>query len=89
MITSYNEVVNNDGNLDPDKIEALVRGGDVFAVVEQLYGMVWYLAETAAPASPPAMVKAMVEAARRHYDKGLVYAKGTHDQFPDDRKAKP
>jgi hypothetical protein len=78
MAGSYNHVVTKRGNLASNKrvVDMLENGGDVFEAVEEMYGMIWWIAATfAAPAAPPSEVKRVVEAARQNYQQGLVLAK--------------
>lgn len=84
MAGSYNSVVTNSGNLkaNEDIVESLETGGDVFEAVEEMYGMIWFLAHlSVAPHIPleefknlqyaREMVQDMIETARRNYTEGL------------------
>jgi hypothetical protein len=78
MAGSYNHVVKDDGNLASIKriTNMLENGGDVYEAVEEMYGMIWWMAGVfAAPAAPPSEVKRAVEAARQSYKEGLRIAK--------------
>jgi hypothetical protein len=72
MAGSYNHVVQKDGNLRSNKevVEMLENGGDVFEAIEEMYGMIWYLA-----GHQVGHEKAAVEDARRNYRQGLRKAK--------------
>lgn len=96
MAGSYRHVVTRNGNLKSNEalIESLETGGDVFETVEELYGMVWFLAwQSAAPGLgltefknlqyAREMVKHMVEAARRHHTLGLQASREIHRLSPD------
>jgi hypothetical protein len=76
MAGSYGHVVRKDGNLHSNKVvaEMLENGGDVFEAVEEMYGMIWFLACTHAYQDP----KAAVQDARRQYQEGLKMAKGVN-----------
>jgi hypothetical protein len=73
MAGGYGHIVQKDGNLASNRRVAgmLENGGDVFECVEELYGMIWYLAGTHAPDRE----KAVIEDARHHYQQGLKIAK--------------
>lgn len=77
MAGGYGHIVQKDGNLMSNTriTEMLDNGGDVFETVEQLYGMLWFLAATHAYKDP----RAAVEDARRQYQEGLKMAKGVND----------
>jgi hypothetical protein len=49
----------------------LENGGDVFETVEEMYGMIWFLAGTYAYRDP----RAAVEDARKQYQEGLKKAR--------------
>ena len=90
MAGSYNHVVTDDGNLGSNQfvVNMLENGGDVFEAVEEMYGMIWYLAQYwGAPAAPASEVKRIVEDSRKNYIRGLEIAKKIHDEFPDQRRS--
>lgn len=83
MAGSYNHVVEDDGSLASNETVAgmLENGGDVFEAVEQMYGMIWYLAERLnanLPAGAPAFRDLdrldLVEEARKNYQQGLRWS---------------
>jgi len=88
MAGSYNHGVNNDGHLGSNKfvVGMLENGGDVYEAVEEMFGMIWYLAGHVVPAAPVSEIKAMVEAAQRNYKEGLRLSKEIHTQYPDQRR---
>lgn len=47
MAGSYNHVITEEGNLrGPEKVsQTLETGGDVYEAVEEMYGMIWWLAD--------------------------------------------
>lgn len=78
MAGSYNHIVRDDGNLETDPLimaSMLETVGDVFETVEELYGMIWYLANKPVPNGYHEIVNKNVAEAREHYQKGLEIAK--------------
>lgn len=77
MAGSYNHVVEEDGNLSSNEVivDMLENGGDVFEAVEEMYGMIWYLAGRHSDHATPEYIKALVENARNNYTQGLKIAK--------------
>lgn len=73
MAGSYGHIVQKDGNLrsNLEVARSLETGGDAFETVEEMYGMIWFLAATYAYKDP----KAAVEDARKQYREGLRMAK--------------
>jgi hypothetical protein len=73
MAGSYGHVVQKDGNLRSNLavVASLETGGDMFETVEEMYGMIWFLACTHAYQNP----KGAVDDARRQYREGLKLAK--------------
>lgn len=94
MAGSYNHVVKDDGNLGSNAwIAGMVEnGGDVFEAVEEMYGMIWYLAGgpfdegTGIIGTHPDTIKAVVEEARQNYKAGLEISKRVHQMSPDKRR---
>lgn len=82
MAGSYKHIVNDNGNLRSNQAVAdmLENGGDVFECVEEMYGMIWYLAqEVSYHAGDVGLdTKSLVENARQNYKEGLTIAKGTN-----------
>jgi hypothetical protein len=85
MAGSYNHVVNHrkDGGLYEreillDMLET--RSGDVYEAIEEMYGMIWYLAysiggdHSTTSKSESDVAKEMVEHARQNYKDGLIYS---------------
>jgi hypothetical protein len=87
MAGSYNHCVDDNGQLLSSErmvwpgamIENL---GDAYEAIEEMYGMIWYLAELAYSDVPNApedirgeMIAEAVEGARQNYDMGLKVAK--------------
>lgn len=78
MAGSYNHVVKEDGNLRSNEAvaDSLENGGDVFEAVEEMYGMIWYLAAgTHTDHATPEYMKMLVKDACLHYKDGLEIAK--------------
>jgi hypothetical protein len=73
MAGSYGHIVQKDGNLASNSrvVGMLENGGDVFECVEEMYGMIWFLAGTYGYQNP----KKAVEDARKQYQEGLKMAK--------------
>lgn len=86
MAGSYNHCIDDNGYLlSNDEMmisEAMIENlGDAYEAIEELYGMIWFLASTfGAPAAPPSEVKVVVESARVNYKKGLEIAKEVNKQ---------
>jgi acyl-CoA synthetase (AMP-forming)/AMP-acid ligase II len=77
MAGSYSHVVTDDGNLGSNEhvVNMLENGGDVFEAVEEMYGMIWYLAAVLVPVNKPITAKEAVKEAQQHYTIGLSMAK--------------
>lgn len=88
MAGSYKHVVTDDGNLRSNESVArmLETGGDVFEAVEEMYGMIWFLAHqsVAAHVAPDQLrslqfsreaMKDVVRCARANYEEGLKMAR--------------
>lgn len=75
MAGSFRHCVTDNGSLrSPGSLnEMLENGGDVFEAVEQMYGMIWFLAEAGRHSDDDA--KRRIEWARREYKDGLKAAK--------------
>jgi hypothetical protein len=99
MAGSYNHVVTSTGNLSSNKmvVDMLENGGDVYEAVEEMYGMIWYLAwQASAPhvtfeffeslEYAREIVKDIVESARQNYKDGLEISKEIHRLSPDRRR---
>jgi hypothetical protein len=78
MAGSYNHVVKKDGSLlKPERVCGMLDSysGDVFEAVEEMYGMIWYLAEALSHCYPWNLedggVPHIVEEARQNYRRGL------------------
>jgi len=88
MAGSYKRIVQKDGNLRSNSgiVESLETGGDVFECIEEMYGMIWFLAHLGVAPHVSIeqfeslqfsreSVKDMVETARRNYQEGLKVSK--------------
>ena len=93
MAGSYNHVVDDEGRLlDGEGINGMLEcmSGDVVEAVEEMYGMIWYLASRLegyfsesryANEDGPAY---WVEEARQNYREGLRLSPGTGAHLPDE-----
>lgn len=89
MAGSYNHCVYSDGTLRDfeDMAASLENGGDVWEAVEEMYGMIWYLAghralEFYGPLDWRSHVSEIVEQARQNYKSGVErYAPGDQKAF--------
>jgi hypothetical protein len=73
MAGSYLHAVDDDGKLLNWKNMAMVAtetGGDAYETIQEMYGMIWFLADGEAE---------MVESARRNYQLGLEMSPGAQD----------
>lgn len=90
MAGSYKHVVDDQGRLlDNEQVAGMLEtGGDVYEAVEEMYGMIWWLAthlsECQWPQEPPrdghqAQAARNVERARERYEKGLDLSPGLRE----------
>lgn len=87
MAGSYRHVVSDSaGNvgklLDPrDVVSMLETPGDVFEAVEEMFGMIWFLAGQINPGDPASVV----ELAENNFRSGIEISPGVMDDVePDD-----
>jgi hypothetical protein len=77
MAGSYNHVVNDDGTLKSNEalVNSLETGGDVYEAIEEMYGMIWWLANKLDESLPsmfgPHDTPFIVEQARLMHHEGL------------------
>jgi hypothetical protein len=86
MAGSYNHIVNNKGDLlNNERFVGMIENlGDAYEAVEEMYGMIWWLAHMA-PDSPAMLPADLVEMARLNYREGLELAKANkHKRDPRD-----
>lgn len=84
MAGSYNHVVTKKGKLrTPEKVLSMLEtsSGDVYEAVEEMYGMIWDLAESvhyyeSHHLEDPSSVKEIVEHARVNYKRGIELSPG-------------
>jgi len=101
MSGSYNHVVKDDGNLASNErvVSMLENGGDVYEAVEEMFGMIWWLAAKLVnqqqfalialekdPTDRAKLMKLAVEKAREEYKEGLVFSTEIHRLSPDRRR---
>lgn len=101
MAGSYKHIVTDDGNLGSNEyvVDMLENGGDVFETIEEMYGMIWFLAgdrfgilfENADDEKRRIIwattMKEIVKEAQQEYQKGLELAKEIHKLVPDQRRS--
>jgi hypothetical protein len=78
MAGSYNHAVTDDGRLRNWKTMTIATEtqGDAYETIEEMYGMIWYLADGKANS---------VEDARQNYKVGLEVSPGVQGEDEDDR----
>lgn len=81
MAGSYKHVVTKDGKLlnNENALDMLdCYHGDVYETLEEMYGMIWYLAGRLAPVMSDR--EYYVEDARKNYHQGIIqYSPGVQD----------
>lgn len=84
MAGSYNHVVTDHGNLrSPEAVDSsLETGGDVFEAVEEMFGMIWWLAFRLETYEDTPAHK-HVEKAQKEYERGLRLAKDSNQRRRD------
>jgi hypothetical protein len=75
MAGSYNHVVTQQGNLRSNEsfVQMVENLGDAYETVEEMYGMIWYLADRVAFHRHP--LRDIVEQAQQNYQRGLEIAR--------------
>lgn len=73
MAGSYSHVTTDKGKLrNPRGVNGMLdSGGDVFEAVEEMYGMIWWLATALAQAQPHTTPREWVEKANENYLIGI------------------
>lgn len=73
MAGSYKHVVTKSGKLrTPEKIAAMLETkGDVYEAVEEMYGMIWELADSLHYYEQDRTMADIVEHARKNYERGI------------------
>lgn len=74
MAGSYDHIVDEAGALlNPEEFRKMVENlGDAYETIEELYGMIWYLADLAVETIDRSKVAVLVEEARRYYKEGVI-----------------
>lgn len=85
MAGSYQHVVTGSGKLrNSEGINSMLEcnSGDVVECVEEMYGMIWWLASTYAAdmGYPAEAVSSLVEQANKHYKTGLAVSPGQQEE---------
>lgn len=80
MAGSYNHIVTDQGNLVSNErfVKVIENLGDAYETVEELYGMIWWLAHSHRNLDISPVEK--VEHARQYYQDGLQLARETPDK---------
>lgn len=101
MAGSYDHIVTDQGNLRSNErvVSSLETGSDVFEAIEEMYGMIWYLAKGwvglglfPSEGGHEAMVaycdqvKRVVAQSQTNYKEGLGISKTVHALSPDTRR---
>jgi hypothetical protein len=75
MAGSYRHATTDDGKLlsNKDFIEMIENLGDAYEMAEEMYGMIWWLADQIA--APPATDR-FVELARQNWQRGIEMSPG-------------
>lgn len=83
MAGSYNHVITDQGNLRSNEsfLNSIENLGDAYEAVEEMYGMIWWLAAEADAADPAAWV----EEARKHYKDGIEVSPGVETEDEAER----
>lgn len=87
MAGSYNHAVDTTTGklLNPDDMPKMVENlGDAYETIEEMYGMIWFLATALQARVPAASTADMVEAARQAYREGIAASPGTDGELGDD-----
>lgn len=81
MAGSYHHIIDDSGNLlSPEMVvSSLETGGDVYEAVEEMYGMIWWLAYMA-PDGGPALPEELVAMACDQYASGIKLAEGNQNK---------
>lgn len=83
MAGSYNHVINKEenGKLRSSETWLIDNLGDAYEAVEEMYGMIWYLADlmTGWGTNKPEDISGFVEQARQNYEEGLRLSPGVED----------
>jgi hypothetical protein len=81
MAGSYNHVITRKGNLRDNEsfVQMIENLRDAYEAVEEMYGMIWWLAHMA-PDAGPMLPADLVEMARQNYAEGLELAKANKNK---------
>jgi len=82
MAGSWKHAVNDDGTLrgPEDLNQMLENGGDVYEFAEEVYGMIWWLAETLSFEEATMTPEFWVEEAWKNYLDGIKYSPGVTEE---------
>lgn len=83
MAGSWNHTVDREtGKLlsNVDLVGMLENGGDVYEYAEEVYGMVWWLADRLSLQLPGKTAAGWIEEARQNYRQGLALSPGVAEE---------
>jgi len=85
MAGSYNHAVADDGQLleNEDFNQMVENLGDAYETVEEMYGMIWWLADWLAAGEGTSTAR-WVEEARKNYKRGLEVSPGVEGRIVAD-----
>jgi len=86
MAGSYNHAVAADGQLlcNEDLVQMVENMGDGYETIEQMYGMIWWLATALGARYPTEDPAKWVDQARQNYRHGLDHSPGTDGHLPQE-----
>ena len=78
MAGSYSHATTDDGRLRNTESMGIATEtqGDAYETIEEMYGMIWFLAARITPHEDPEVMAALVENARVNYKRGLELSPG-------------
>jgi hypothetical protein len=84
MAGSYNHVITDQGNLVSNEtfVKMIENLGDAYEAVEEMYGMIWWLANRTPGDVSISGPEVLVEQARQNYEEGLKLAKANKNKVP-------
>jgi hypothetical protein len=82
MAGSYNHVVTDEGNLRSNEsfVDMIENLGDAYEATEEMYGMIWWLANISPRTLDDSRPEELVELARQNYTEGLEMAKANKNK---------
>jgi hypothetical protein len=79
MAGSYNHVITDQGNLVSNEtfVKMIENLGDAYEAVEEMYGMIWWLAYRLETYDEKLSASGLVQEAQDEYERGLRLARDT------------